>query len=135
MTKSRIMPACVTAAAMTFAVAANAQSSGMGVDLPAYAAPMQADVRPDGATDAEQVSRDCRDAQAILKDKTASSEAIGSSIDVARAQFDYLRSRNGGAWLFALQSVDAIYADPALMRQSISNGRWLTLCEGRLHDR
>lgn len=134
MTTPCLMAALLIAASMSSALPAFAQSSGMGVDPPVNAVPQQADVISDSTIDARRTAQDCRDAQAILQDRTISSEVAGGSIDTARAQFDYLKSTDDAAWLLVLQSVDSVYADPGLMRRSFANGRWLALCEGHLHD-
>lgn len=123
----RILAALLITAVGVSTIPASAQSSGMGVDLPPYGDPQQTDAVPTNA------AQDCRGAKEILQDTTLSSETTGGSVDAARTRFDYLKSTDGAAWLFALQSVDSIYADPELMRRSLADGRWLDLCETRLH--
>lgn len=123
----RILAALLITAVVVSTIPASAQSSGMGVDLPPNGDPQQTDAVPINA------AQDCGGAQEILQDTTLPSETTGGSVDAARARFDYLKSTNGAAWLFALQSVDSIYADPELMRRSLADGRWFDLCETRLH--
>lgn len=110
----------------------SAQSSGMGIDLPANLDPQQMQASPDRSFATVDAARDCRRAQAVLESSTAEFQKSGASVDAARAQFDYLRTGHCPAWLFALESVDSLYADPNLMRRSLANGRWLDLCEDRL---